>query len=381
MTSATPIHVLQLCHLSGQDTGRIASIVEQCQRLEMDHAAEVRSSILCVRPRGLSGAAFASQAADKGVDFDEISHFGRADITALWRVARRIRRRRVEVVHAHDAKSHLLAILLQPLGGFRLVATAAEAETVDCPSRLAREIDCKLLPGFDRIIAANHQLAWQLCQLGCRPSQVDVIHAAVDTQRFCREHVQGNLRRRMRVRRRDHVIGADARGLNLEGVEAVLRASRIAESELGPITVMLLCHPGAETTVRQSATTHGIANRVRTWVPDDTLPRWHASIDVFLAVGSSPHETRTLLDAQSMEVPVVCTRDSGLSVTIVDSGTATLVESNVESMAEGLVQVLSHRTRSRAMAASARLRVCQRYGSLDPTRQLASSYRRAIEFV
>ena len=63
----------------------------------------------------------------------------------------------------------------QPRFRFRMVAKAFEPETHNWSEKIALEIDHKLLPGFDRVIAANAQLARQLCRLGCRIGQIDVI--------------------------------------------------------------------------------------------------------------------------------------------------------------------------------------------------------------
>lgn len=386
--TAAPIHVLQLCHWRGEeDRHRIAAIVDQCQRFDADQAADVCASVLCVRPRQTNLHPLAQRAAEAHVRWQEVVRLGRADISLWWRLLRRIRRQRVDVVHTHDGQSHLMAMLLQPLLGFRLVATAADSLASDeldsTQIKQDGRLDHKLLPGFDRIIAANNQLAWQLCRLGCRPGQVDVIRTMVDTQRFCRQRVDQDLRAALRVGRHALLIGADARHATPGDIEILMQGMARAEKQLGPLWLSILCDtPASREGVARLAKRYGLTTRMRCWTPDERFPRWYSSLNVFVWLPSADAATASShLEAFSMEVPVLCMHPAAESDPLIDDSTAIMVDRSAEAVADGIREVLANRSRARALAASGRLRICQRYGRGSSIRQLAGSYRRAIEAV
>lgn len=169
------IHVLHLASADGAAAIDGERIFQTCRGLE-NHGGrrEFRGSVAIIRP-ARAKLQLAETANALGVDCYEVRRFGPCDPTLWFRLGTLIKRLSIDIVHTYDRESRFWALVLQPRLRFRTVAKAFEPAATTWSERLSREIDHKLLPGFDRVIAANAQLARQLCQLGCRISQVDVI--------------------------------------------------------------------------------------------------------------------------------------------------------------------------------------------------------------
>jgi len=289
-----------------------------------------------------------------------------------------LRRRRIDVVHAHDASSHLLAMLLQPMFRFSMVASAQPHMPVDWKARLKVEIDQKILPGFHRVIAANRLLATQLCRLGCRPSQVDVIHGGVDTETFSRRTVRGNLRRDLKIPRDAPLIGTITRGATEAKLRTLFSARRWAEAELGPICLVVL-DEGPKERIDALAEEFEAVSRTFLVDPEDRLPRTYAAFDVFVAIGSSANPVDGILEAQSMEIPVVCGNFSGMDEVITDGTTGLVVDADDSiSIGDAIRRLLNNRSEAASMALAGRLRICQSFRTSHSIAQVARTYRRAL---
>lgn len=272
----------------------------------------------------------------------------------------------------------MLAMLLQPLFRFSMVATARPHMPADWKARLKVDIDQKILPGFHRVIAANHHLATQLCRLGCRPSQVDVIHGGVDTETFSRHAVRGDLRRDLNIPADALVVGTIARGATDAELRSIFGARRWAEAELGPICLVVLDEEPNDRIDRLAAEFDAEGG---TYVvgAGEHLPRTYAAFDVFVATGSSANPVEGILEAQSMEVPVVCGNFSGMDE-VISNGTTGLVVDAGDSNGFGnaIRRLLKNRPEAASMAAAGRLRICQSFRTSDSIAQIARTYRRAM---
>lgn len=372
------IHVLQLACLSETAPARLRSLLQSCRNLLALEDEDLHLSVAVIRGRSACDDGLAERAAAKGVDYHEIVRRGRLDATVWWRLARLIRRLRVDIVHAHDARTHMLALLAQPWCGFRLVATAQPEDPRDWKHRLSLEVDRKLLPGFDRVIAANNQLARQLCQLGCRRSQVDVIQSGVDTEQFHRAAVSHDLRGELRIPRDALVLGTWIDELTEDDLKLLAAMRRHVEQQFGPLHLIIMGDepPGdampAEGSLFDGPRTHAL-------IGHENWPAVYAALDAFVLVGDNRRNVTPLLEAQSTEVPVACEHFPSVEEWI-DQGTTGLVAEprNTESLAEAVARLLADRRAAQSIASAGRLRICQRHRAIDRLRQIASTYRRVM---
>ena len=372
-------NVLQLCCSAGCDGRALTAIVDHCHRLSAgDAEREFHSSLAFIRRGRQVATDVIGRAGEFGIDCDELLQHGPFDPTLPWRLGMVLRRRRIDVVHAHDATSHLLAMFLQPLFRFSMVATARSHVPTDWKARLKVEIDQKILPGFHRVIAANRQLANQLCGIGCRASQVDVIHGSVDTENYSRHAVRGDLRRDLKIPRNARVIGTIARGATEAELRFVFAARRWAEADLGPICLLVLDET-PNNQIGRLAAEFDAAGGTYVVDADDRLPRTYAAIDVFVATGSSANPVEGILEAQSMEVPVVCGNFFAVDEVISNGTTGLVVDADDSiSLGDAICRLLKNRPEAASMAVAGRLRICQSFRTSDSIAQMARTYRRAM---
>lgn len=310
----------------------------------------------------------------------EIVRRTRLDPSALWRLGRAVRQIRPDIVHAFDWEGHLLALVLEPLYGFKLVATAPETTGDSWKERIASSVDHKLLPGFHRVIASNQALAQQLRDLGCSSGRVDVISEGVDTEHFRRDGPSEDLRATYGISHQARVVGLPIRMVRDEGLQVALQAIRAVQSRFGPMHVLLFDAPVDRQPWQPLVDRLGLTARAHLAdsVPDRRAI--YAAANATVAIGVRAGLPTPLLESLSMETPVVCSRFARVDEVIESGRTGIVVaEEDPRLIASAITTLLGSPRQAETMASAGRLLVCQRFRREHHLEQVAESYRRVMK--
>lgn len=369
------IHVLHLASASGAAARHARRILATCRGLE-DHggAREFRGSMAIIRRRGET-TDLGEDALRAGVECYSVRRYGFFDPTIGFRLAGVIKRLAIDIVHTYDRQSRFWALLLQPRFRFRMVAKAFEPETHNWSEKIALEIDHKLLPGFDRVIAANAQLARQLCRLGCRIGQIDVIP---DEQiEEAAPTAPQRLRAQLVIPERAPVVGLYLDGLNEAGALRMAEAVRYAQGRLGPLYTLGIGPDIGRAEIRKALLSTGLAPRLRMFDIADQLDGVSSSVDALIFAGSGAGPAT--LGAQTVGVPIVATASTGASEISQSQWNAlTITEDSAVAVGAALVQALG---RKRQMVAKTTVVSQMRHdyaADAETMERLVHSYRRAM---
>jgi glycosyltransferase involved in cell wall biosynthesis len=375
-----PIHVAHLTTLSDANAPSQLELVEQYRALtESDVLPLLQTSLVVLNRRRAALPDRIARAAQQGqIGVEVVPWRWWCDPTLPWRLAWRLRQAEVNLVHAHDTTAWLLALLLQPWLGFRMVATADL--TGRRPETASRVLWRSLLTGFDRVIAANHRLAMQLCRIGCRTSQVEVIPNGVDTQRFSRGAVESDFRLHWGLDRRARIVGVPGGVLDDDDLRLALAAVRAVQTRLGPLHVIVFGDTAVEPRWARIAEQCGVRPRTHMVAGSDHLPEIYAALDLLLVPAACDGEVdRVMLEAQSMELPLVCSRREGIEDLVEPGRTALVVDQREpQPLADAVIQLLTNAGHGRALAEAARLRICQRYDLQEHLRHVMHTYEHVM---
>jgi glycosyltransferase involved in cell wall biosynthesis len=163
-------------------------------------------------------------------------------------------------------------------------------------------------------------------------------------------------------------------------MDLVLRAVRGVHAALGPVHLIVFGRYSPRDKLRNRAARQGLAARTHLIGDREDLPEVYAALNVFVLAGSSSEAAGALLEAQSMEVPVVCTRFEGADE-LVAHGTTGFVTNpgDAEALASAIARLLGNPRDAQALAAAGRLRAMQRFRAADRGEAVAATYRRAMD--
>ena len=113
---------------------------------------------------------------------DRAETFPFSPLTVAW-FARLCREHGVDIWHAHDYKTDLIGLLLQPLLGFSLVSTLHGWSEDTRRTRLYFALDRRVIRRYEHVIAVSSALHAEARRLGVPNERLSLIENGVDTER------------------------------------------------------------------------------------------------------------------------------------------------------------------------------------------------------
>ncbi len=373
-----PIRILELRSVRGTGGGPEKTILLGAQR-----AAPNRFSVTACYIRDARDDVFAigSWANRLGVDYVEVMERHSFD-PMLWPALRQIvRQRGIDIVHAHDYKTNLLALMLAKTQGVIPIATA-HGWTGD--SRRERwlyyPLDKQVLRWFPMTIAVSGQIRLELIGAGVRPQRVRVIHNGIDHLAFQRDRSREiEARRALGLSGDDIVIGAAARLERQKRFDLLIQACAALQMKY-PRLHLLLAGDGSLRTELEQLGDQMSPGSFRLLGHQSEIVSVHHALDVFVQSSDYEGTSNALLEAMALETPLVATAAGGTEE-IVEHGTHGLIvpTGDVAALTTAIDRTLTERQETAACVRRARHRVEHELSFEARVRAVERVYEEAIE--
>jgi glycosyltransferase involved in cell wall biosynthesis len=298
------------------------------------------------------------------------------DPRAVWRLAQLIRRRSIDVVHAHKGRARTLAMLAGLLGARApLVLNRGVSFPVGRLNRYgytSRRVDA--------IVTVCASIKDGLAAAGVPAHKIEVIYSGTDLERFHPGVDGGGVRRELGLAP-DALLVTQVGVRSWRGWRDVVDAmAAVGARAPGARLLLVGAAPGAASQVHAHARARGLADRVLVLGRRDDVPEILAASDVVVdASWGGLGITGAIREALACERPVVATRVAGMPELVVDGETGLLVPPrDPPAMAAAVLRLAADPAWAHAMARAGRKRVEARFSArakLDATEAL---YRRLV---
>jgi sugar transferase (PEP-CTERM/EpsH1 system associated) len=362
-------HRLHVAHvvLSLQPGGLENGVVNVVNGID---PARFRSSVLCLKVAGeFAGRIRAPDA--------EVHAFGLRqgnDLRLPWRLARHLRRHRVDVVHTRNAESFFYGSLAAKLAGVpRLIHSEHGRTFNDRPLRFWAQRQLTRLA--DTVFALSEQLRRDLVtHVGLPAERIEVLYNGVDLARFGGSG-RVEARRRLALDETAPVVGSVGRLVAVKNYPLLLRA--IAQPALAHATLVLIGDGPERPALQSLADGLGIADRVRFVGHREDVADLLPAFDLFVLPSRSEGMSNTLLEAMACSVPAVASRVGGNAEIVRDGLDGLLFPSDDEAaLRDALAQLVSDAQRRAQMGAASRERVMSAFDIRAMMRAYESVYER-----
>jgi glycosyltransferase involved in cell wall biosynthesis len=276
--------------------------------LEIVHVP-VRRPFPRVDPYATSGAPPARTSRAGALYAGDVADAVRRYASAAYALARR---RRFDVVHAHDWLTFPAGIAAKQASGRPLVAhvhaTERDRSGTAGDSSPAAAIERRAFPVADRVVAVSRYTAAVLRQqYGVTGDRIRVVHNAVDPP-----EAAGARRRR---RRGPPLVLFAGRVTGQKGPEQFVRAAALVASERPDARFVLAGAGDRLDAVRAEAAALGLSRRMEFpgFLPRRALDRLLARADVFVMPSRSEPFGLVALEALARGTPAIVSRSSGVS--------------------------------------------------------------------
>ena len=303
-------------------------------------------------------------------------------IAGAWRLARRLREARVDVLHTYLVSANIFGTLAGRLAGVGAVVTSRRDTGFSRNPRLRLVEEWLVNPRVDRVVANAPAVEEALRrERGLRREQVVPIPNGVDLERFDparhpRAEARARAAREWGLAGDETVIGAIGSLTPVKGHDDLLEAAALVTARHPRTRVVLVGDGPRRPALEAQALRLGLRDRVVfAGVRGDVAPLL-ASFDVVALPSHTEGLSNVLLEAMAMARPVVATAVGGNPDVLRDGATGRLVPAREPAaLAASLLDLIEDGERARAMGREARHDVGLRFGRERMVERYEALYR------
>src|SRR5579862_618593 len=352
-----PVHILELRSVRGTGGGPEKTILVGAARSD---PRQFRVTVCYIRDARDDVFAIDTWASTLGVDYVEVRERNSFD-PAIWPALRRVvRERQIDIVHSHEYKTDLLALLLAYAEGIQPLSTSHGWAGSTLKERvLYYPVGNFLLRYFPRVIAVSDPIRQRLIRAGVSASRITTILNGVDATALRRRpDLAAPARAALGIPERALVVGSVGR-IEIEKRFDVLLEAVAEVRRTHPSVVAVITGKGSlETALREKAHALGLDDAcMLTGHRKDVTGSYHA-MDVFAQSSDTEGTPNAVLEAMAFEVPVVATAVGGTPDLANHDVHALLVpRREPAALAAAIVRTLEDPEATRQRVAAARSRV------------------------
>ncbi len=301
-----------------------------------------------------------SRAAQLRIDYVELTERHSFD-PRLWSALRAlVHKGRFDIVHSHDYKTDLLALLLARAEGIIPLTTAHGWTGHSLKERwLYYPAGKRLIRAFPMAIAVSGEIRSELIRAGAHPSRVRVVLNGIDHKTFRRDRARRETaRQELGLQPHDVVIGAIGRAEPQKRFDVLIQAYA-ALRQHWPALRLVIAGDGSQLGALETlAASLFPPNRCRLLGHDADIARLHHAIDLFVQSSDYEGTPNAVLEAMAFESPVVATAAGGTAEIVTDGVHGIVVPpGDPMVLATAIDRALSDRAGCRERAERARRRI------------------------
>lgn len=352
-----PIRVAFILHVM-QVAGAEVLVMETIRRL----AGRIEPTVVCLDAVGVLG----EQLRSEGIEVVCLGRRPGRDLRVPWRMARVIRRRAIEVLHAHQYTPFFYAALGGLASGRapKVIFTEHGRHYPDVVSRSRRWAN-RLV--FGRMAAAiNAVSAFSGDSLrrvdGFVGRPIEVIENGIQVERYGPDRDRRVLRECLGLDPSRVYVANVARLHPIKDQAMLLRAFREVAAARPDVDLLLVGDGPLRDDLEQLARSLDIHHRTRFLGVRSDVPEVLRAVDLFALTSICEAASLTLLEAMASGLPVVVTAVGGNPEIVRDGIEGLLVpRGDAHATAAAILRLLRDPAASAAMAGAARARVRKRY--------------------
>jgi glycosyltransferase involved in cell wall biosynthesis len=367
-----PIRVLELRSVRGTGGGPEKTILAGAARTNRARAAV---TVCYLRDERDSVFAIDGRAADLDVEYVEVRERHSFD-PSVWRpLVDIVRSRAIEIVHAHDYKTDVIALALAHATGAIPLSTAhGWIHDSWRERRIYAPADRWLLRWYPRVIAVSDVIRTTLVSCGVKAERITTLLNGIDPLRFWRNpaHV-AEARRELGLEPGQLAIGAVGRLEPVKRFDVLLEAVARLQQQAQPPRLFIVGDGSLRATLGALATKLGVDASFLGHRAD--VVRLHHAFDVFVQSSDSEGTPNAVLEAMALETPVVATNAGGTRGIVTDDLHGLIVPcGDAGALAAAIARTSADRGAALARAKCARARVERELSFDERTRRLETVY-------
>lgn len=307
---------MKILHLSSEKSWRggeqqIAYLIKELNGQGIENIVACRN-----------GSAFEVYCRQHNWNFFSLSFQGSLDISTIWSIKRICQEEKVDLVHAHSAKSHSLAVMSCVLGN---TTPLIVSRRVDFPVRKNWMTQWKYNhPAIRKIICVSEAIEQIVRSSVHQPEKCVTVYSGIDISRF--KNSTGYLRRTYQIPDDIILIGnTSALATHKDYFTFIDTANIFCQYNISARFLIIGDGPDKESIqsyiierdLQENVIMTGFLNNIPEILPE---------LDIFLMTSETEGLGTSVLDAFACKVPVIATRAGGIPEMVIHEKTGLLAE-------------------------------------------------------
>lgn len=352
-----PIRVLELRSVRGTGGGPEKTILLGTARTD---PARFAITVCYIRDERDTVFGIDARASALPVDYVELRERHSLD-PSIWSALRAlVRERQIDIVHAHEYKTDVLAWLL---GKFEPIIPLSTAHGWTGHSsreqRFYYPLDKRILARFPRVVAVSGQIREELIRHGARPERVVTVLNGIDHLQFRRDRsLEPTARARLGVKPDTFVIGSIGRLEPQKRFDLLIDAVATLRSTYPHVRCVIAGDGSLKQTLACQIDALGLGDACVLLGHQHDVQALHHAFDLYVQSSDYEGTPNAVLEAMAFETPVVAT-DAGGTAELIVNGTDGIVipRGDPNAMVAAIGAALADPVAARARATAARHRV------------------------
>jgi glycosyltransferase involved in cell wall biosynthesis len=378
--SFRPIRVLELRSVTGAGGGPEKTIL---MGAKLTDPRRIAITVCYLRSAADQHCNIRHRATALGLDYAELVEQGAFDYRAWAALRGLVRARAIDIVHAHDYKTNLLALMLARSEGV-VPMTTAHGWTGHSwrERRVYYPLDKRIIRAFPFVVAVSGQIKDDLVRAGVHAERVRVVLNGIDPDAFRRDKsVEAAARVTYGARPGDVVIGAAGRLEPQKRFDLLIRACTQAR-QMHPSLRLLIAGDGSLRTELETLARELMPGACTILGHQPDIRTLHHALDLYVQSSDYEGTPNAVLEAMALETPIVATAAGGTAEVAEHSAHALIVPTgDATSLVAAMHHVLMHPHEAAARVARARRRVettlsfANRMSVVDSVYEIAAATR------
>jgi len=352
-----PIRILELRSVRGTGGGPEKTILLGTARTD---AQRFEITVCYLRDRRDNVFSVDSRAAALPVDYIELVESHSFDRSIFRRLRQIVRDRKIDIVHAHDYKTDVLAWLLAK---FEVVTPLSTVHgwTGHTPRelRVYYPLDKWILRFFPKLIAVSSDIRNELVRWGADASRISTVLNGIDPNAFQRDRLrEDGLRGRLGVDRSSYVIGTVGRLEPQKRFDILIDAFATLHPERPNVKLFIAGDGSLAKPLNEQIARLGLTNCCTLLGHRTDVGDLHHAFDLFVQSSDYEGTPNAVLEAMALETPIVATSAGGSAEIVRDRVDGLIVKpGDVRGLAAAMRTAMDDAGTTAARVRSARTRV------------------------
>jgi len=305
-----PIRVLELRSVRGTGGGPEKTILLGTARTDPSRFA---ITVCYLRDRRDNVFGIDTKAAGLPIEYIEMLERHSFDISIWPRLRRLVRERGIDIVHAHDYKTDVLAWLLSKCEDVVALSTVH-----GWTGHSARErwfyypLDKHVLSWFPKLIAVSSDVGHELIRFGASSDRVVTVLNGIDHEAFVRERAREKpIRQALQIEDDDFVIGAVGRLEPQKRFDVLIDAFAELRPKYPKARLLIAGDGSLRESLASRISSRGLDATCRLLGHRTDVVELHHAFDLFVQSSDYEGTPNAVLEAMALETPAVATNAGG----------------------------------------------------------------------